>query len=119
MIILFGLKNCDRCRAARTWLSGEGVAYQFVDLRDHGVSEDQMDRWIDALGWEHLLNKRSTTWRGLAPAEQGELDGERARHLMLAHPALIKRPIWDLGAQILVGFDDAVKAVIRAGGEQK
>ncbi|GEQ99842.1 hypothetical protein JCM17845_04660 [Iodidimonas gelatinilytica] len=65
MIILFGLKNCDRCRKARKWLDHTGTDYQFVDVRDQGIEGDLIDRWIDAVGWEALLNRRGTTWRGL------------------------------------------------------
>ncbi|GER08044.1 hypothetical protein GCM10007972_10160 [Iodidimonas muriae] len=118
MIILFGLKNCDRCRKARKWLDQTGADYQFVDVRDQGIEDDLIDRWIDAVGWEALLNRRGTTWRGLDEEVRQAVDGQSARALMMAHPALVKRPVWDLGTRIVVGFDDSIKSLIGAPERQ-
>jgi len=65
MIVLFGLATCDRCRHARRWLADEGVDARFVDLRKEGLAPETLDRWIDALGVEALVNRRGATWRNL------------------------------------------------------
>ena len=64
MITIHGLKKCDTCRAALNWLQSEGLAHQFSDVRKDGVSEADMKAWVASLGWEALLNRRGTTWRG-------------------------------------------------------
>lgn len=113
MIVLFGLKNCDTCRRARKWLDAQSLAYRFVDVRDMGVEGDLIDRWIDGLGYDSLVNRRGTTWRNLPPSVRENLDAERARELMMAHPALIKRPIWDVGGQLFLGFSpDTQKQIV-------
>ena len=57
------------------------------------------------LGWETVLNRRSTTWRALPESSRSNLDFEAAIALMLAHPTLIKRPLLDLGhGRYHVGF---------------
>ncbi len=61
MIALYGLKNCDTCRKARKWLAANGVEYRFHDIRADGVTREQIARWVGELGWEVVLNRRSTT----------------------------------------------------------
>jgi arsenate reductase (glutaredoxin) len=106
MITLYGIPNCDTVKKARTWLNEHGVAHAFHDFRKQGVSEVTLNQWIDALGWEPLLNRKGTTWRGLEDAERtAVIDAFTARTLMEAKPSLIKRPVvqWAEGVYS-VGF---------------
>ena len=112
MTTLFGLKNCDTCRKARKWAEAEGIDLVFKDVRADGLEEDRLNRWIAAQGWEILLNRRGTTWRTLPDTDKDGVDEEKARRLMLEHPALIKRPVFELGDTVLVGFTDAVKEAL-------
>lgn len=105
MPILFGLKNCDTVRKAKRWLNERGVEYRFHDFRDDGLTLEQLRAWAAELGWEALLNRRGTTWRTLPERTRNSLDEQRALDLMLAKPALIKRPVLDLGTRRLVSFD--------------
>lgn len=109
MLILYGLKNCDSCRKAMRWLSDAGIEARLHDFRKDGLEKDQLATWSAAVGWESLLNKRGTTWRGLPDAEKEDLDDARAQALMLSHPALIKRPVISLEDQVLVGFGDETR----------
>lgn len=101
---VFGLKNCDTCRKARKWLDAEGVEYGFHDVRADGLNADDLRAWVGALGWEALLNRRGTTWRGLPDDVKDGVDEAKATALMLEHPALIKRPVFDLGGDYVLGF---------------
>ena len=104
---LYGIPNCDTVKKARAWLAAEGVEHAFHDFRKAGVPPDHLDRWLDAAGWETLLNRKGTTWRKLDPATQGQAqDAGGARALMLAQPSVIKRPVveWADG-RVTVGFD--------------
>lgn len=112
MIVLHGLKNCDTCKKALAWLKAEGKPHRFHDLRADGLTEAMLDHWLSALGWEVLLNKRGTTWRGLPASETEGVDAMRARQLMLAHPALIKRPVIQAGATVIVGFGESEKRAV-------
>ncbi len=103
-MILYGISNCDTIKKAKQWLSENMVAYQFHDFRKDGLEADQLNIWIDALGWEVFLNKRGTTWRKLSEADQADLDTEKATRLMLEHPAMIKRPVLVTADEIIVGF---------------
>lgn len=116
MISVYGLKNCDTCRKARKWLDGEGLAHRFLDLRADGVEEERVTRWIAAVGWEVLLNRRGTTWRTLPDGNKHDIDADRALVLMMQHPALIKRPVFEAGDKVLVGFKDDVQAALKEAG---
>ena len=107
--ILYGIPNCDTVKKARAWLADQGVAYAFHDFKKAGVPPGRLDAWLQAAGWERLLNRQGSTWRKLdadAQLRSGNEDGARA--LMLAQPSVIKRPVveWPDGA-VTVGFDAA------------
>ncbi len=104
LVELFGIANCDTMKKARRWLDAEGVAYRFHDYRKEGLDSKMLAIWVERLGWEVLLNKRGTTWRKLSDAERADLDTEKAITLMLAHPAMIKRPVLVMGDEIEVGY---------------
>jgi arsenate reductase len=105
MITVYGIKNCDTVKKARRWLDERGVAYRFHDLRADGLDETTLRAWCGTVGWEMLLNRRGTTWRKLPEAEKEAVDERGAVALMLAQPALIKRPVLTKGKTVLVGFD--------------
>lgn len=106
-ITLFGIRNCDTIKKARTWLDAHGVAYDFHDYRTMGIDRARLTAWVEELGWEAVLNRTGTTFRTLAPHDREGLDAAKAITLMLAHPSLIKRPMLDLGTRRVVGFSPA------------
>lgn len=107
MIEIWGLKTCDTCRKALKELEAAGKAAFIVDIRE-GLDKPRLARWIEAAGAEALVNRRSTTWRGLSEAERGA----PPEALLLAHPALVKRPVIEHGGRVLVGWDDAARAAL-------
>lgn len=107
MTTLYGIKNCDTIRKARRWLADHDIDYEFHDFRSDGVDAAQLQSWAAELGWETLLNRRGTTWRKLPEAQREGIDEKRAIALMVEHPAMIKRPVLDLGDQRVVGFKEA------------
>ena len=105
MTVLYGIKNCDTVKKARRWLDGHGIAYRFHDFRADGIDNQRLARWTKLLGWETLLNRRGTTWRSLSEAQRSKFsDAPSAVSAMLAHPALIKRPVLEINGKIHVGF---------------
>ena len=115
MVVVYGLKNCDTCRKAVAWLNEERIAHSFVDLRKDGFEIVSLSRWINELGWEVLLNSRSTTWRNLPGSKTNKLNAKKARALMWANPSLIKRPVFEIEGRHFVGFKEEQKAEMTAG----
>lgn len=103
-LTLYGIPNCDTVKKARRWLDDHGVAYGFHDYRKDGLDAEQLQGWIDALGWEKLLNRGGTTFRKLPDAAKEGLDAASAKALMLDQPAMIRRPLVDAEGDLSVGF---------------
>lgn len=103
-VTLYGLKTCATVRKARAWLEAAKVDYRYHDVRADGVTKSQVEAWVEAVGWETLLNRAGTTFRGLAEADRAGLTRARAVALMTAHPATIKRPVVEGAGALLVGF---------------
>ena len=108
--VLYGIPNCDTVKKARAWLDSHGVAYDFHDYKKAGIDAARLRGWAAELGWERLLNRAGTTFRKLPDAAKADLDEDKAIALMLAQPSMIRRPVLDLGARRLVGFDAAAWA---------
>ena len=107
---LYGLKNCDTCRKAKKALDAAGADYAFKDVREDGVTKAQITKWAKAVGWEKLLNKSSTTWRGLDEADKDSVTEKKAVALMAEHPTLIKRPVIEHDGAITVGWAKDVQS---------
>jgi len=103
--VIYGIKNCDTIRKARRWLEHHQLDYHFHDYRTDGLSGSQLRLWSRQLGWENLLNTRGTTFRQLPAESKQYLDEEKAIALLLAHPAMIKRPLLVLDTRYLLGFN--------------
>lgn len=110
MLTVYGIKNCDTVRKALKWLDKNDTAYTFHDVRKDGLDTAVVERWVDALGWESVLNKRSTTWRDLSDEDKNSMNRRFAINLMCQHPTLIKRPVFESKEYILQGFTDIVRA---------
>ena len=107
MITLYGIPNCDTMKKARKWLDAHDVDYQFHNYKTDGVSGKKLESWVKQVGWESLLNRRGTTWRKLDDAEKEIVSEKSAVQLMLDYPSIIKRPVLEIGSQIIVGFSDS------------
>ncbi|MGH8693244.1 MAG: ArsC family reductase [Burkholderiales bacterium] len=104
MTTIFGIKNCATMKKAFAWLDNHGVRYDFHDYKAAGIDLARLNDWSQRVGWETLLNTRGTTWRKLTPAQQANLDENRALRLLVENPSLIKRPVLENGKDLLVGF---------------
>lgn len=112
MITVYGIKTCDTVRKALKWLTDKGIAHTFHDFRADGLEAATVQRWVDAKGWESVLNKRSATWGQLSAADKQGLDNLAAVKLMVAHPTLIKRPVFEGNGLFLQGFTEEVRQFI-------
>jgi arsenate reductase len=103
-ITVYGIKNCDSVKKARTWLDAKQITYSFHDYRVDGLAPDLLSNFVYRLGVDAILNQRSTSWRQLDDAQKLDLTTEKTQQLILSNPTLLKRPIVAIGEQLLVGF---------------
>ena len=104
---IYGIKNCDTMKKARTWLDKAGVDYEFHDYKAAGIDKALLEAWSTKVGWDVLLNKSGTTFRKLSDADKATINEKKAIALMLDQPSMIKRPVLDVGGKLLVGFKPA------------
>ena len=107
MLILFGIKNCDSVKKAKKWLESSGIQYKYHDFRQDGIDRHKLEIWISTLGWESVINRRSTSWKALDSKMKDQIDSKRAIELILKYPTLVKRPVVESSNILLVGFKAA------------
>ena len=113
-VTLYGLKNCDTCKKAMKALDAAGREVAFVDIRAEADLKALVPAWLKAAGAEQLVNRRSTTWRSLSEDDKAAALGGLAAKVLQANPTLIKRPVIDTGADILVGWDSGTQQALKA-----
>ncbi len=116
---IYGIKACDTMKKARAWLDSHGVAYGFHDYKAAGVDRARLEAWCGQVGWETLLNRSGTTFRGLPDAAKQGLDQDKAIALMLAQPSMIKRPVLEAEGRLLVGFKPEAYAAASLDSERQ
>ena len=114
-VVVYGINNCDSVKKVRVWLDARGVSYAFHDYKKQGVPEAELKRWVAAIGWERVLNRKGTTWRALDEAVKASVVNDAsAIAVMLAHASTIKRPVVTRGDVVIVGVDFAALAALAA-----
>jgi len=108
---IYHLKSCDTCRKAIKALQAAGHAPDLHDVRADGLDATTLSNLENALGYEALVNKRSTTWRGLSDDQKDELDRETALDLLEKNPTLMKRPVIEHQGAITIGWTKAVQGI--------
>jgi len=101
-IQVYGIKNCDTVKKALVYLNDHDVNYQFIDFRQNPISQQVLIKMVESVGWELLINKRSTTYRSLSEEEKSNINYD----LVLKLPTLIKRPVLVQDENIMVGFSE-------------
>ncbi|WP_106796078.1 ArsC family reductase [Rhizobium sp. H4] len=109
-VTIYGIKNCDTMKKARSWLEAHDVACAFHDYKASGIDRAHLDAWIDEAGLDTVLNRAGTTFRKLPEAERQNLTREKAIALMLDQPSMIKRPVLETKGKLLVGFKPEIYA---------
>ena len=104
MATIYGIKNCDTMKKARSWLEAHKIAHDFHDYKTSGIDKATLEGWVKKVGWQVLLNRAGTTFRKLPDGDKEDITEEKALALMLAQPSMIKRPVLDIKGRLTVGF---------------
>ncbi len=114
-ITIYGIKSCSTMKKAFTKLDELDISYDFHDYKKQGIDKDTVQRWVNELGIDKVLNKRGTTWRKLDDSQKQAADAsvDSAIDLLVENTSMIKRPIVegqladDDQAVLLCGFDES------------
>ncbi|ERL56090.1 arsenate reductase [Psychrobacter aquaticus] len=115
-ITIYGIKSCSTMKKAFNKLDELGVSYEFHDYKKQGIDRQSVQRWVDELGIDKVLNKRGTTWRKLDDSQKlaADASANHAIKLLVENTSMIKRPMVEgqlldknQGQTILLcGFDE-------------
>lgn len=109
-LFLFGIPTCDSCKKARAWLDGQGLAFDWVDLRQSPPTREAIAAWVSTLGAAALRNTSGRSYRALPEAKR-DWDGARWVDAFMEDPMLIRRPVLVRdGCALAAGFKPAVWA---------
>ena len=110
MYNIYGIPNCDTVKKAITWLNNHKIPYVFHDYKKEVITAAKLKNWMAQLGWETILNKKSTTWRSLDGTVQATISSEKAAiALLVKNTSGIKRPLIEKGDTVVaLGFDEAL-----------
>ena len=105
---IYGIPNCDVTKKTFEWLKANKIEFEFHDYKKEGISASKLKSWVNQAGMAAILNKRSTTWRGLSVEEQQSINNQTdAINLMANNNSLIKRPVIEAdGKVVMIGFDE-------------
>ena len=114
-ITIYGIKSCSTMKKAFNKLDELGVSYEFHDYKKQGINKEAVQRWVNELGIDKVLNKRGTTWRKLDESQKQAADAsvDTAIELLVENTSMIKRPIVegqlaDKNQEVLLcGFNEA------------
>ncbi|NMM39406.1 ArsC family reductase [Pseudoalteromonas arctica] len=107
MTTLYGISNCDTIKKAKKYLTNNNIDFNFHDYRKDGISLDMLTEFAAHLDWQDLLNKRGTTYRQLSAEQKQHLDKDTALAILVAQPAMIKRPVLIYNNSYHLGFKPA------------
>lgn len=115
MTVLYGISRCTTVNKARAWLTRHQISYRFHDLQQQGIEYALLAHWAELTSIEHILNRRSTTWRRLSAAGLANTETlESAITLLQNNPTLIKRPVLVHKQQLWLGYSEAHYAKVFA-----
>lgn len=107
MIQIFGTKKCNDTKKAERFFKERGIRYQFIDMKEKGLSKGEFNSVCQAVGgYEKLINQDCKD-KDLFSLITYIAEEDRAEK-MLENQAIIKTPIVRNGKQATVGYQPDV-----------
>ncbi len=106
-IQIFGTKKCSETRKAERFFKERGIKYQFIDLKEKGISKGEFNAVAQANGGlENMVD-----WEGKDKdtlALMRYLAGDGKLEKILENPTVLKTPIVRNGKQSTLGYQPNV-----------
>lgn len=94
---------------ALRWIKERGLSPRFYDIYTGDMDAQVLSAWIDAFGWQAVIDKRTVAWRAQPAELKYALGRDQALKLILNLPQLLKSPIIGAGDSWLLGWNAANK----------
>ncbi len=98
---IFGTRKCPNTRKAERFFRERGVAYQFIDLAEKGISAGELASVAAAVGASALVDTAGKRFRERGLAYQ---DFDAVTEI-LADPLLLATPVVRDGRRAVIGND--------------
>jgi arsenate reductase (glutaredoxin) len=103
---VYGIPNCGTCKKALTWLVGNRIDHEFVNIRETEISQETIARWVASLGNKPMRNTSGQSYRSLG-TEKETWDDAQWTIAFTQDTMLLKRPLFVKdGVAVAVGFRD-------------
>lgn len=106
-VTIYGISNCDTIKKTLEWFTKNKIPFIFHDYKRSGITKEKLMAWCKQVGWQVLLNKKSSTWRALSPVVQIKVTSQLAAiKVMIENTSIIKRPVTEVANNLLIGFNE-------------
>ncbi len=105
MLEVIGITNCNTIKKTKEWLSDQGVAYSFRDVKKDPLNPNELAELVMRAGLDTLVNRQGRKWKMLGLSDK-ELTDNDLFEVLLEHQTMIKRPVLRRGDAVMVGFDE-------------
>ncbi|QOG11670.1 arsenate reductase family protein [Arcobacter sp. FWKO B] len=107
-IKIYGIKSCGSVKKALNFFDIHNISYEFIDLKKETILSSDLDKWLQFISLEKLLNRQGTTYKKLGLKEMS-LDEDGIKQWLLKEQMLLKRPIIVSSNLISCGVDNFEK----------
>ncbi len=106
MLTIYGIPACNTMKKTFDFLQEKGIKFEFHNYKKQGISAEKLQKFIDSLGLEKVLNKQGSTYRQLSEEMKTHISSpDEAFSFLLDKNSAIKRPILVDGKRIIAGFN--------------
>jgi arsenate reductase (glutaredoxin) len=110
-IQVYGIPNCGTCKKALQWLDENGVTYEFINTKEHPPARQQIQEWVNTLGFKPMRNTSGQSYRALGDTKNDWQD-EQWVEAFAKDAMLLKRPLFVRdGKAVLVGFREKAAVI--------
>ena len=104
---IFGTKKSFDSKKAERYFKERGIKYQFVDMKEKGLSKGEFNSVCQAVGgYEKLIDPKCKDKNLLALVQY--LSEEDKKEKILENQKIIRTPIVRNGKQVTVGYEPDV-----------
>lgn len=116
-IQIFGTKKSSDTRKAERWFKERGIKYQYIDLKQKGISRGELRAVISACGSvEALMDENAPDQQAVAHVKY--IAQAQKEEALLERPQILRQPIVRNGRQAAVGYCPQVYGEWIEGSDQ-
>ena len=106
-IQIFGTKKCNDTKKAERFFKERGIKYQFIDMKEKGMSKGEFTSVLQAVGGIDSLINENAKDKNTLTLMKYLLDSDREEKLF-ENQQLIKTPVVRCGKKSAVGYSPEI-----------